>query len=71
MAAPHISGLAAGLLSDAEISPLLGQRGSERVERLFELIRAICTPVFEHDPANHSGAGVPSLSNLNRLLPHR
>jgi len=71
MAAPHISGLAAGLLSDPEIAPLLGPRGADRVARLFELIRSLCTPVLSHDPTNHCGAGLPQLANLNRLLPHR
>ncbi|NRO95086.1 S8 family serine peptidase [Paraburkholderia sp. NMBU_R16] len=69
MAAPHITGLAALLLSDPHLAGYLGPRGPQRVAALFQLIRMICTPVSANDPSNRFGAGLPRLQNIRRLLP--
>ena len=69
MAAPHITGLAALLLSDPHLAGYLGPRGAQRVAALFQLIRMICTPIAANDPSNRFGAGLPRLQNIRRLLP--
>lgn len=69
MAAPHITGLAALLLSDPQLAAYLGPRGPQRVAALFQLIRMICTPVAANDPNNRFGAGLPRLQNIRPLLP--
>lgn len=68
MAAPHITGLAALLLSDPQIASHLGPRRPERVAALFQLIRMICTPIVQYDAANRFGAGLPRIQNLRQLL---
>ncbi|MEC3764931.1 S8 family serine peptidase [Cupriavidus sp. SS-3] len=68
MAAPHIAGLAALLLSDPQLAAWMGPRGPRRVAALFQLIRAISSPVVAHDPENRFGSGLPQLQNLQRLL---
>ncbi len=71
MAAPHIAGLAALLLADPQLAQFLGPRGAQRVANLFQLIRAICSPVVPYDPENRLGAGLPRLQNLKRLFVSR
>ncbi|NOV25412.1 hypothetical protein E5S69_18075 [Cupriavidus necator] len=68
MAAPHIAGLAALLLSDPQLAAWMGPRGPRRVAALFQLIRAISSPIVAHDPENRFGVGLPQLHNLQRLL---
>lgn len=68
MAAPHIAGLAALLLSDPQLAAWMGPRGPRRVAALFQLIRAISSPIVAHDPENRFGGGLPQLQNLQRLL---
>lgn len=69
MAAPHITGLAALLLSDPQLARYLGPRGPQRVAALFQLIRMICSPIATNDAANRFGAGLPRLQNLRQLMP--
>lgn len=68
MAAPHIAGLAALLLSDPKLTHYLGPRSPQRVSALFQLIRMMCTPVSAEDPENRFGAGLPRLQNLCRIM---
>jgi subtilisin len=68
MAAPHVTGLAALLLSDPQIAHLLGPRRPERVAALFQLIRMICTPIVSYDATNRFGAGLPRIQNLRQLF---
>lgn len=68
MAAPHITGLAALLVSDPQIAGHLGPRRPERVAALFQLIRMICTPIVQYDVTNRFGAGLPRFQNLRQLL---
>lgn len=68
MAAPHVAGLAALLLSDPTLAARLGPRGPGRVAALFHLLRLLSSPVLAHDPENRLGAGVPRLHNLARVL---
>lgn len=67
MAAPHITGLAALLLSDPQLAPYLGPRGLGRVAALFGLVRTMCLPIGPQDPDNRFGAGLPHLQTLRRL----
>lgn len=68
MAAPHVAGLAALLLSDPQLACYFGARGPARVAALFRLIRMLCSPVPVVDHENRFGAGLPQLQNLRRLL---
>lgn len=68
MAAPHVAGLAALLLSDPQLASYFGPRGPARVAALFRLIRMLCSPVSATDHDNRFGAGLPQLQNLRRLL---
>lgn len=69
MATPHVTGLAGWLLGHPQIGPRLGARGPLRVARLYQLLRALCTPIPGSDPLNRFGCGVPQLQNLQRLYP--
>ncbi len=64
MAAPHITGLAALLLSEPRLAGELGERGPQRVLRLFKLIREMSRPVLPKDPDQRFGAGLPSWQQL-------
>lgn len=68
MAAPHITGLAALLLSDLQLARGLGARGPDRVAALFDLIRYICSPIVDYDADHRFGAGLPRLQNLRKLF---
>lgn len=68
MAAPHVAGIAALLLSDPQLAGYFGPRGPARVAALFQLIRMLCSPVSANDGDNRFGAGLPQLQNLWRLL---
>jgi hypothetical protein len=68
MAAPHVAGLAALLLSDPQLAGYFGPRGPARVAALFRLIRMLCSPVSATDTDNRFGAGLPQLQNLRRLM---
>ncbi|WP_195763543.1 S8 family serine peptidase [Duganella guangzhouensis] len=68
MAAPHVAGLAALLLSDPALAGYFGPRGPTRVTALFRLIKLLCSPVSLSDSDNRFGAGLPQLHNLRRLL---
>jgi len=62
MATPHVTGLAALTLAhhpDFQTQPYLG-RGAERVERLFQLIRASARRVSQADQS-HTGYGMPDV----------
>ncbi|MYN45316.1 S8 family serine peptidase [Pseudoduganella sp. FT93W] len=62
MATPHVTGLAALTLAhhpDFQTAPYLG-RGAERVERLFQLIRASARRVSQADQS-HTGYGMPDV----------
>ena len=59
MAAPHITGLAALVLAHhPDFQSRFKARGAERVERLFQAIRASAHRVSTADPA-HIGVGLP------------
>ncbi len=59
MAAPHVTGLAALVLAHRpEFQGMLGARGPERVERLFQVLRLSARPVTLGDPAR-IGYGMP------------
>ncbi|WP_348696588.1 S8 family serine peptidase [Duganella fentianensis] len=62
MATPHVTGLAALTLAhhpDFQTQPYVG-RGAERVERLFQLIRASARRVSQADQS-HTGYGMPDV----------
>ncbi|MYM41417.1 S8 family serine peptidase [Duganella qianjiadongensis] len=62
MATPHVTGLAALTLAhhpDFQTQPYMG-RGAERVERLFQLIRASARRVSQADQS-HTGYGMPDV----------
>ena len=59
MAAPHITGLAALVLAHhPDFQASFGVRGPERVERLFQIIKASARMVSVSD-SSHVGAGLP------------
>lgn len=60
MATPHVTGLAALVLAHHPDfrSGSLAVRSAERVDRLFEILRASCTPMAFGD-LHRSGAGMP------------
>ncbi|GGT17430.1 S8 family serine peptidase [Nonomuraea spiralis] len=59
MAAPHVTGLAALLLSHhSEFQRAFAARDARRVERLFQIIKSSCTPLNLGDPGR-TGAGMP------------
>jgi subtilisin len=70
MAASHVAGFAATLLSH---HPMLqginyGGRAEQRVSVLFDLIRAAAIPYTQVDP-NRVGVGLPDLQQVPGLLP--
>jgi subtilisin len=68
-AAPYVSGLAALLLAHhPEFRDRFAARGSARVDRLFDLIRASCRPLALGDPGR-SGAGLPDAVAALGLFP--
>ncbi|WP_214103679.1 S8 family serine peptidase [Acrocarpospora catenulata] len=59
MAAPHVTGLAALIVAHhGEFQSLFRNRDARRVERLFQIIKASCTPLNLGDPSR-IGAGLP------------
>lgn len=59
MATPHITGLAALILAHhPDFHGRFAARNAQRVERLFQILKASCQPLNLGDP-NRTGAGVP------------
>ena len=61
MAAPHVTGLAALVLAHhPDFQSAFKERGPQRVERLFQLIKMSARPVSLADP-EHTGYGMPDV----------
>ncbi|WP_106403745.1 S8 family peptidase [Actinocorallia populi] len=59
MAAPHVTGLAALVLSARdEFRSAYARRDARRVDRLFQVLKESCTPIDLGDP-HRTGAGMP------------
>jgi len=67
MAAAHVSGIAALLLSHHPLLQSCHDRRDERVAILFALIRAMAQPLPQADPLR-VGAGVPGLARAPAML---
>ena len=69
MAAPHVTGLAALVLAHhPDFQGSIGQRSSERVERLFQIIKMSCRPVVPGDQ-RRTGYGLPDVLRAVGLAP--
>ncbi|MCE2859269.1 MAG: S8 family serine peptidase [Oxalobacteraceae bacterium] len=69
MAAPHVTGLAALILAHhPDFQGAIRMRNAQRVERLFQIIKASCRPVMVGDQ-RRTGFGLPDAPRAVGLLP--
>ena len=69
MAAPHVTGLAALVLAHhPDFQGAIRMRNAQRVERLFQIIKASCRPVMVGDQ-RRTGFGLPDAPRAVGLLP--
>ena len=69
MAAPHVTGLAALILAHhPDFQGAVRMRNAQRVERLFQIIKAACLPVMVGDP-RRTGFGLPDAPRALGLMP--
>ena len=69
MAAPHVTGLAALILAHhPDFQGAIRMRNAQRVERLFQIIKASCRPVMVGDQ-RRTGFGLPDAPRALGLMP--
>ncbi|MEO0314604.1 MAG: hypothetical protein RI928_1060 [Pseudomonadota bacterium] len=69
MAAPHVTGLAALVLAHhPDFQGAIRMRNAQRVERLFQIIKASCRPVMVGDQ-RRTGFGLPDAPRAVGLMP--
>jgi hypothetical protein len=69
MAAPHVTGLAAlALAHHPDFQGAIRMRNAQRVERLFQIIKASCRPVMVGDQ-RRTGFGLPDAPRAVGLMP--
>jgi Subtilase family len=69
MAAPHVTGLAALVLAHhPDFQGAIRMRNAQRVERLFQIIKASCRPVIVGDQ-RRTGFGLPDAPRAVGLMP--
>lgn len=67
MACPHVTGLAALVMAHREDVPELRQRNSQRVDKLFEILKESADDL--RLPAAYQGAGLPNALKALKLKP--